>query len=618
MVRVILIPHDESKDIEAHSITVDNTGSIVASIKQLIHDRDYLETPLLRPRNETAGLYAYFNNPTDAGEEKSQLANVRATRLAMACGLLSLRFFGNVLLVRGFGFRWEDLSLNEIDGATVISPDLRDCIQKEVVSIKHNTNMSSERIAKWLADAAQNNYHDKAALAKVARAMDTEYVDEDDDDDDDDDEIDSDEKGEKDINSDDGGQKVADPSTAANTGESTTEFIAKSPLCLHCRSKLAPILCADCDGAYFCCTEEKNCRKTGWSHSCLCPTWKVYTSHREELSHFPFFGEWQKELTTRPFQTQEKPYAIFLRSSLGIQEDCSSWWTTETYGWGGGESDSAKKVNASLRKSYAEGFHPIQEIPPERQISNEDAQRANLTRNSLGFVNLTSWEDYYLLRGISTKTSPVALLCTFPLTVYYSILKYGEVPVTVARMLKRRLRIHLVGAEKEMNFLDLFKEVIYLLPTDIELELVFVVRQDMLPSNCGKRADGSYSLQIDLAPGLTIFITSGTYGDSLDPKFDCGSGAPDMVLALNAGLYAYESWRSVVTFLYENTGVVGVFSDYNEYSGVNCASMGGSKSRDSLCINPFRQPLAMPVYSMNLPQFSNGFLYAFNKQDLDF
>lgn len=130
--------------------------------------------------------------------------------------------------------------------------------------------------------------------------------------------------------------------------------------------------------------------------------------------------------------TAEKPYAIFLKSILGIPEECTSWWTTETYGWGGGESHSAKRVDASLRQSYAEGFHPIQDIPPERPISEEDVQGADLTRNSLGFVNLTSWRDYYLLRGIP-NTRPVALLSTFPLTVYYAILKYGEVPVTVAR-----------------------------------------------------------------------------------------------------------------------------------------------------------------------------------------
>ena len=55
------------------------------------------------------------------------------------------------------------------------------------------------------------------------------------------------------------------------------------------------------------------------------------------------------------------------------------------------------------------------------------------------------------------------------MTIYHAIERFGEVPVTVARMLKRPLRIHVVGAEKEMNFLDLFKEVSFLLPEDIEV-----------------------------------------------------------------------------------------------------------------------------------------------------
>jgi len=136
----------------------------------------------------------------------------------------------------------------------------------------------------------------------------------------------------------------------------------------------------------------------------------------------------------------------------------------------------------------------------------------------------------------------------------------------------------------------------------------------MLPS---KYKTPKYSSKLTLTPNLTLHIVSGTYGGSLDPRFDCGTGPPDMLLALNAGLYAYESWRSVVDYLYQNTGVVGVFTDYNEYSGVNCAAIGGEKSRNSLTMNPFRQPLAMPVYSMNLPQFSNGFIYVFNEQQLD-
>ena len=40
-------------------------------------------------------------------------------------------------------------------------------------------------------------------------------------------------------------------------------------------------------------------------------------------------------------------------------------------------------------------------------------------------------------------------------------------------------------------------------------------------------------------------------------------------------------------------------------------------ARDNLSVNAFRQPVALPVYSMNLPQYANGFMYAFNKQTLE-
>ena len=122
---------------------------------------------------------------------------------------------------------------------------------------------------------------------------------------------------------------------------------------------------------------------------------------------------------------------------------------------------------------------------------------------------------------------------------------------------------------------------------------------------------------MQLMPNLTIIVQSGTYNETMDPNFDCGTGPPDIIMALNAGLFAYESWRNVIEYLNDNRGIVGVFTDYNEHSGVNCASLGGGQARESLSINPFRQPHAMPVFSMNLPQFSNGFMYVFNGQELD-
>jgi hypothetical protein len=205
----------------------------------------------------------------------------------------------------------------------------------------------------------------------------------------------------------------------------------------------------------------------------------------------------------------------------------------------------------------------------------------------------------------------------------------------VANVLRRPLRIHIVGVEKELRFLDLFLESYYLLQHGVamDLELVFVVRPDMLPPSLRETRgaiDLDFNRQTQGSGCFRVSVVSGVYGipeesaptsgegPSLDPRFDCGSGAPDIVVGFNAGLYAYPSWRSTINYLQQSPSVIGVFTDYNEFSGVQCASiLGGSACRQSLRINPFRQPRAMPVYSMNLPQFSNGFIYVCNQQELE-
>jgi len=641
-ISVIFVP--EKGNLETHWVSWDESSdSFRDDIQRILHQSvqtsqqhpegmetiDFLETPLLRPRHMVAGLYAYHNIPEPSllvGRE-----NIPATRLAMTCGWFSLRFYGPVLLVRSFGGRWQSLMEIEIYGPTYISPDIHPQIQEEVAKEMMTTGYTPTPIPEWLASAMQHNYHDGAELAKVISAMNRTESDDDDDDDDDEEEDSDSGSDQEDI------QHIEDQVTAndriVRTGTSSSmttkqrQFVTSNPLCLHCR-RLSSDLCPSCEGAYFCTIEHtgRDCRTDGWTHACLCSTWKVYCHHRNQLSNFNnFFGEWQPPLMERSHQLGEEPYKIFLQS-LGIDvTNCTNWWRTEMGGWSGGQSTSASGVDASIRLSYQEGFAPITELPSECHISLQDRQDAGLElrRNAVGLLQLSSWEDYYKLRRIP-PSSPISLLCTFPLTIYHAIERYGDVPVTVARMLRRPLRIHVVGAEKEINFLDLFQEVTFLLPEDLTLELVFIVREDMLPTKCKPTTsthttttDRQFAMRIEY-DSLVIGIVTGTYGGtSLDPNFDCGTGPPDMVIGMNAGLYAYESWRSVVNYLYRNTGVVGVFTDYNEYSGTNCAALGGVKSRQSLCMNPFRQPRCMPVYSMNLPQFSNGFLYTFNEQELE-
>jgi hypothetical protein len=93
-------------------------------------------------------------------------------------------------------------------------------------------------------------------------------------------------------------------------------------------------------------------------------------------------------------------------------------------------------------------------------------------------------------------------------------------------MLNRSLRIHVVGVEKEMNFLDLFQEVGYLLPEDFMVELVFVVHPDMLPSHCrcattDDSGQFSLSMTIGLTTNLTVQVVSGTYGIQSTSSLSC-------------------------------------------------------------------------------------------------
>jgi len=188
---------------------------------------------------------------------------------------------------------------------------------------------------------------------------------------------------------------------------------------------------------------------------------------------------------------------------------------------------------------------------------------------------LTSWDDYYELRNLP-PTSPAALLLHFPLTMYKGLQTFAAAQREVARILDKPLNVHVVGVEKELNFLDIFHELFHLFaPSNLFLNLTFVVRSDMLPAHC----ESGYTFKLDTpTTHNTISVVSGTYNESLDPNFDCG-GKPDVVFAMNAGIYAYESWRFVVEYL-ENSGCLGIFTDYNEYSGLNCASLGGRKCRE--------------------------------------
>jgi hypothetical protein len=197
--------------------------------------------------------------PTNA--PAALLPNVRATRLAMACGHLNLRLYGTVVLKAATlpGL----LKVSDVEYAACLSPDLRPDIP---ASSSLETAAAFGAIPEWLGGAAQHYYHDRAVLQRLTNAMTRPpEVDDDDVDDDNTDDKDDDTNARErssPIGSDneisgDGSTDEEETTSSPLAAPTMPTLVARGPLCLHCR-RPASALCAGCQGAYFCAPPAKD------------------------------------------------------------------------------------------------------------------------------------------------------------------------------------------------------------------------------------------------------------------------------------------------------------------------------------------------------------------------
>jgi hypothetical protein len=219
-ITVVLVPWDDSKPL----ITLIIVQSGIASIVDPSDPTNVVKTLLIRPIHQQPGLYAHH-------EPSTQYPNVRATRLAMACGLFRHRFHGDVILSRGPHLRRADIL-----AACCISADLRPSM------------ISHTKVPEWLANACRNNYHDAAVLTRLADVM--NRPDGCDEDDDSDSSVD-----------DDGSNDEESLGNSQIDKAAKDEIVTKVTLCLYCR-RPASKLCEDCSGAYFC-EPPATCRTDG-------------------------------------------------------------------------------------------------------------------------------------------------------------------------------------------------------------------------------------------------------------------------------------------------------------------------------------------------------------------
>jgi hypothetical protein len=210
-----------------------------------------------------AGVYAYYyQSTTGAGPEEFKRANIRATSLSMACGLHSLRFYGDVFISRlGYNAGENSLELRnlsiekeEIEYASCTSPDLRREIMNNLLGHKLK---SSVQHPDWLLNAAKTNYEDAGSLSILASVMkqdrnkeDTICYDS------------SDSSSDSNHSTSYDDSDVIDIGKRGKSGGQNISSVATmQTLCLQCR-RPSKNLCGGCGGVYFC-EEPYNCKALG-------------------------------------------------------------------------------------------------------------------------------------------------------------------------------------------------------------------------------------------------------------------------------------------------------------------------------------------------------------------
>ena len=299
MVRIVKISCDETQNLEEEIIIDSNVagGDVIPTYLQSTHvmtcndgsaDVVIDTTPLIRMSYPTgdnqkdadlsssAGLYAYSISSTSK-IDNSTIPNIRATRLSMACGCHAQRFVGDIWVGKlGYIFQENggyiltnlDLSISDVEYASVYSPDLRTSIVDSIMMQRQNKHVGS--VSEWLGNAQQKKYHDGEVMNALATAMTRADVvcDEEGESSDDDDSSSS---------SDSCSSSTSSMNNNKNeTADHNQTVITETTLCLHCRGP-AKTLCTNCGGAYFC-AEPRKCSTNGYVFSVLFISF-AYTHH---------------------------------------------------------------------------------------------------------------------------------------------------------------------------------------------------------------------------------------------------------------------------------------------------------------------------------------------------
>ena len=356
----------------------------------------------------------------------------------------------------------------------------------------------------------------------------------------------------------------------------------------------ATLRCGSCGAVRYC---SRKHQKAHWGeHAPVCSRMAEQMQRAPVLYDFPFFFAHQ---TTCSLEADETTICLLLQS-----------WGLHT---------------ESLWRAACDCFQPAVSPGATEELSDWNLPASSCPckapeHSSAG--HFQNWKEYYNWRGLPFH-SPVALILHWPLSVYHAF--WLSQLQTVKSDPRQILHIHYLGPHRELDQLPVFAELLALLPlVEIHIDfvgpavpesrdgegLVFSTFAGCADLDCTCKKRDSV-----LNTSVTMTLWRGLYHDR-HPEL--GKTPPDLIFAANAGIAAFPSWHPSIELI-ESLNVPALFTDYCEEAavlGVQTIQYVTQRNHPGLAfpvqVNPFRQPLSLSKKDLDLPTFSNAFIFGFN------
>uniref|UniRef100_A0A8C8S7W9 Zinc finger MYND-type containing 15 n=1 Tax=Pelusios castaneus TaxID=367368 RepID=A0A8C8S7W9_9SAUR len=287
------------------------------------------------------------------------------------------------------------------------------------------------------------------------------------------------------------------------------------------QGRLVP--CQQCRAVLYC---SERCRKADWSrspedvaHRAWCQRMAGYMGRARQLADLPF--TFTAEVTSDSFNKEGFLAARGLTQGYWVHESMLVRAPDYGVGLGGTTAWSPQPLQS--------GWTPYPSDP---------------------YAPPGSWQEYYAWRGLPLA-SPLAVLLTYPLSVYYIITQLTPRHFPDLNILnKQSLKIHILETGPESDMALLFWELSVLLP-HMALELLFL--GGALPPE----ADGQQMLlqrtegqEVRVWPGPPPKAKGGRGGLQMKfcarplPLLQCPK--PDLVIGFNSGFALKDTWLSAL------------------------------------------------------------------------